>query len=88
MGNVAKSYINKLIQNIKEKEKSKEELIALIEPIGEPLIKDQLKNLLDENYPSFEGNIKNIDQYIQSLENTLLEAKKIKADLNENSNKS
>jgi predicted ATPase len=88
MGNVAKSYINKLIQDIKEKEKSKEELIALIEPIGEPLIKDQLKNLLDENYPSFQGNIKNIDQYIQSLENTLLEAKKIKADLNENSNKS
>lgn len=85
MGNVAKNYINDLIKVIKEKTKDKELLIKSIELIGEPLIKDRLKVLLEESYPSYEINVDKIDNHIQNLEKALLNARQIKAKLDENS---
>lgn len=85
MGNIAKNYISDLIKDIQNKTKNKEELLKSIELIGEPLIRDRLKALLEENYPAYEININKIDNHIQNLEKALLNARQIKAKLDENS---
>lgn len=85
MGSFAKKTITELIKNIKDKTKSREELSNIIELVGEPLIKDRLNNLLNDHYPIFEGNINNIDGYIENLERALYNAKEIKSKLNESS---
>lgn len=85
MGNIAKNYIGDLIKDIQNKTKNREELLKSIELIGEPLIRDRLKALLEENYPAYEININKIDNHIQNLEKALLNARQIKAKLDENS---
>lgn len=79
MGSIAKEFINNLINEIKNKNKTKPELIKCIDLIGEPLIKDRLKFLLDKNFPDYEIDVNQIDSYIIDLELALKNAKEIKS---------
>ena len=81
MGSIAKQFISNLISDIQNKNKNREELIKSIELIGEPLIRDRLKELLDRNFPKYQGDLNKIDNYIKDLEEALKNAKEIKSKL-------
>ncbi|MFN4151914.1 MAG: hypothetical protein ACK4IX_13320, partial [Candidatus Sericytochromatia bacterium] len=76
-----KQFISNLISDIQNKNKNREELIKSIELIGEPLIRDRLKELLDRNFPKYQGDLNKIDSYIKDLEEALKNAKEIKSKL-------
>lgn len=78
IGEFAKHKIKELIKLINDEKRENIRYIRdVIDIVGEPLIKNQLNDLFYSKFP--EQKSKNIDDYINSLENLLKNAKKIKS---------